>query len=107
MEFTTLKITKKTLLKEVRNDMVSGFYHLINFRIYNEDKTRYRKGRYVLWTEYFDILEFYNLESFTKENLENYLNEISYLVVEPMVNNVDGLMKWCNQTINLYNNQLL
>ena len=44
-----IKITKISKLLEVNNSMVHNFYYLVNGKIINENKTKYKKFRFVLF----------------------------------------------------------
>ena len=62
-----VKITKVSKLLEVNNDMVHNFYYLVSGRIINESKTKYKKFRFVLFYDVFDLQEYW--ESDENENV--------------------------------------
>lgn len=62
------KITKTTLLKEQNNDMAHNYYFLIQGRLYNEDKTKYRKFKFVEWVDIFDVQEYFDHKEWINVN---------------------------------------
>ena len=102
------KITKKQKLLEVNNDMAHNFYYLICGHIYNDDKTRYRKFKYVVWFDIFDLQEYYEKDYITNVDIKNYIDilEIPCLVNIKNYNDTEGLKEfynYCNETIENYN----
>ncbi len=106
------EITKIQKIKEENNSMCHNYYYLIYGRIYNENKTRYRKFKYVEWFDIFDMLEYYEKDFITKEEIKNYVNNLtdsigcSYLCDIKNYNDEKGLKEfynYCNETINEYN----
>lgn len=102
------EITKKQKILEVNNDMCHNYYFLIYGRIYNENKTRYRKFKYIEWFDIFDVMEFFNKEFITKQDIKEYLNNIEngYLTNIENYNDEKHLKefyKYCNETIENYN----
>lgn len=98
------RITKKEKLYEQNNDMAHNYYYLIHGRIYNEDKTRYRRFRYVEWFDIFDVQEFYEKDYITKEDIKNYVDELSVSTIESYISSLKEFYKFCNETIDNYNN---
>ena len=99
------RITKKEKLYEQNNDMAHNYYYLIHGRIYNtEDKTRYRRFRYVEWFDIFDVQEFYEKDYITKEDIKNYVDELSVSTIESYISSLKEFYKFCNETIENYNN---
>lgn len=103
------EITKKQKLLEINNDMCHNYYYLIYGRIYNENKTRYKKFKYVEWFDIFDVQEFFeDKEYITKKDVEEYRDniEIPYLYNIKNYNDEKGLKEfynYCNETIEDYN----
>ena len=103
------EITKTQKIKEVNNDMCHNYYYLIHGRIYNEDKTRMRKFKYVLWFDIFDVQEFFeDKEYITYNDILEYRNnlEVPYLHNIKDYNDKKGLKafyEYCNETIKQYN----
>lgn len=74
------EITKKQKLLEINNDMCHNYYYLIYGRIYNENKTRYKKFKYVEWFDIFDVQEFFeDKEYITKKDVEEYRDNIGII----------------------------
>ena len=103
------EITKTKKLLETNNEMAHNYYYLIYGRIYNEEKTRYRKFKFVEWFDIFDLQEYFEKDIITKEDIKNYLNdlEIGYLTSLKSYDDIEGLKEfydYCNETIENYNN---
>lgn len=103
------KITKRKKILEINNDMVHNYYYLIYGKIYNEDKTRYRKFKYVEWFDIFDVQEYFENKKYITENdIKEYLNilENTYLLNIKHYNDTKNLKEfydYCNETIKHYN----
>ena len=106
------EITKKQKLLEINNDMCHNYYYLIYGRIYNENKTRYKKFKFVEFFDIFDMLEYYEKDFVTKEEIKNYANNLidsigcSYLCDIQNYNDEKSLKEfynYCNETIESYN----
>lgn len=102
------EITKTKKLLETNNEMAHNYYYLIYGRIYNEEKTRMRKFKFVEWFDIFDLQEYFEKDIITKEDIKNYLNdlEIGYLTNLKSYNDIEGLKEfynYCNETIENYN----
>lgn len=102
------KITKKQKLKEVNNDMAHNYYYLIYGRIYNEEKTRCKRFKYVVWFDIFDLQEYFEKDFINEKDIKEYLNSIEngYLLAIKDYNDIRGLREfydYCNETIINYN----
>ena len=102
------EITKKEMLAEQNNDMCHNYYFLVHGRIYNEDKTRYRKFKYVEWFDIFDVMEFFDIDKVTKQDVKEYLSNLEncYLTNIKEYDDIQGLKQFykdCNETIENYN----
>ena len=103
------KITKKQKILEVNNDKAHNFYFLIYGHIYNEDKTRYRKFKFVEWFDIFDLQEYFDKDYITNDDVKQYVNELvdttniteikDYYDTEGLKNFYD----YCRETIENYN----
>ena len=105
------KITKQQKVLEVNNEMCHNYYFLVHGRIYNEDKTRYRKFKYIEWFDIFDVMEFFEKDYITQEDVKEYLNnlEVPYMYSIKDYNDTTGLnefYEYCNETIKNYNKLL-
>ena len=105
------KITKMQKIKEVNCDMCHNYYYLIYFKLYNENKTRYRKGKFVIWFDIFDLQDYYidedeDLRPITQEEIKQYAGEIAVNTLESYYhdyNNVHDLYEFCRNSILDYN----
>ena len=105
------EITKQQKILEINNDMCHNYYFLIHGRIYNEGKTRMRKFKYVQWFDIFEIMDFFEKEYVTKQDVKEYLNNLenSYLLNIKDYNDEKGLKEfynYCNETIENYNKMI-
>lgn len=103
-----IKYTKINKVLEVNNDMVHNYYYIYYGKIYNDDKTRYRKFKYIEWFDIFDIQEYFEKDIITKEDIKEYANNIenSYLMSIKDYNDKEHLKEfynYCNDTIKNYN----
>lgn len=104
------KITKKQKILEVNNDKAHNFYFLIYGRIYNKEKTRYRKFKFVEWFDIFDLQEYFEKEYITEDDIKQYVNELidtTNITNIKDYNDKEGLKNFydfCNDTIRRYNN---
>lgn len=105
-------ITKSKKLLEVNNDMVHNYYYLIYGRIYNADKKLMRKFKFVEWFDIFDVMEYFEKDFVTNEDIKEYMNEIAcntaYTYIDGIKDYYDekGLKEfydYCNETINNFN----
>ena len=112
-----IKITKRTKLLEINNDMCHNFYYLVCGRFYNDNHTAYRKFKFVIWFDIIDVDEFFNYddetdtwneELITEEQIKEYLNECIWAMVDTVsdYNNENQLKCFynhCNDSIRRYN----
>lgn len=106
------KITKKQKILEVNNDMAHNYYFLVYGHIYNEDKTRYRKFKFVIWFDIFDLQEYFDKEYITDDDVKEYVSfcvegiENSYITEIKDYYDTEGLKNfydYCRETIENYN----
>lgn len=105
------KITKIQKILEVNNDMAHNYYYLIYFHLQNEDKTKYKKGKFVIWFDIFDLQEYYleeneELRGITQEEIKQYAVEIAISDLECFYKSYEDtkeLQDFCNQSITDYN----
>ena len=111
-----IKITKRQKLLEVNNDMCHNYYYLVHGKFYNDNHTAYRKFKFVLWFDIFDVDEYFNGDDgdevydipITKDMIMEYLDEITWSTVS-MVSNYNNenqlryFYDWCNDSIEKYN----
>ena len=73
-----IKITKKQVLRDVKNDMCTYKTYLVHFNIFNNLKTRYRKGKFVYTIEHNELFEY-----------EKFIENIQLLIKKARENNVE------------------
>lgn len=102
-----MEITKISRLLEVNNDMVHNYYYLVNGRLYNEKRTMYKRFKFVIWFDAFDVQEYFDREFFTKEDIREYAKDYAYNFIDSNYSGYDSFenfIKECNKTIDEYNN---
>ena len=110
MKDFTVELTTHKKILEVNNDMCHNFYYVQYGRIYDADKTRYRKFKFVLWFDIFDVMECFDKDAVSKQDITEYANEIAWCTCETYkgsiksYNDCKAFYDWCNKTINDYNN---
>lgn len=100
-----IKITKKNKLLEQNNEMCHNYYYLINGKILNDEKKRYRPFKFVLSFDVFEIQEYFEQDYYTKENLRDYINMLCdyYLQFIKSYDDCKEFYEMCNESINSYN----
>lgn len=114
-----IKITKRQKLLEINNEMCHNFYYLVYGRFISDDKTTYRKFKFVIWFDIFDVDEYFNYVDFddgsewidrpiTKDMIDEYCKEIIWSTVSMVsdYNNENQLQYFyevCNDSITRYN----
>ena len=96
------KITKIQKLEEVCNSMCHNFYYLAFFRLYNDDNTRYKKGKFIVWVDAFDVQEYFDKDSYTKKDVETLVSDLAVNTMETYYkdyNDTHELYEYCRQTI--------
>lgn len=109
MKDFTVELTSHKKIHEVNNSMCHNYYYVQYGRIYNSEHKRFRKFKFVVWFDIFDICEYYDKDTVTKQELARYANEIGWSYCEAYqdliksYNDCQPFYDWCNQTINTYN----
>ena len=109
MKDFTIELTKREKVLEVNNSMCHNFYYLQYGRIYNVDKTRMRRFKFVFWFDIFDVMEYFEQDTVTKQEISEYANEIAWSTYESCegfiksFNDCRAFYDWCNETINDFN----
>ena len=104
------EITKKSKIYETNDCYVHNYYYLIYGRMLNEEKTRQRKFKYIEWFDIFDVMEYFDKDIVTDNDIKEYINiltENTYLENIKDFNdtkNIEKFYEFCNETINDYNN---
>ena len=94
-----IKITKKQNLYEQHNDMVSNYYYLIHGRIISDDGTRFKKFKFVV---HFDGYDLYDAEMDKKEYLDELIG-CCFIDYINSYNDCNYFFKICNESIEKYN----
>ena len=109
MKNFSVELTKKEKILEVNNSMCHNYYYYQHGRIYNADKTKFRRFGFVLWFDIFDVTEYFEKESVTQKEINDYTNIISWETVctyEGLIKSFDDCSQFynmCNETIKEYN----
>lgn len=103
------EITKVRKIHEVNNDMVHNYYYIYYGKIYNENRTKFRRFKYVEWFDIFDVQEFFDTDWITENDVKEYAKNIEnvYLSNIKDYDDVKGLKEfynYCSDTIINYNN---
>jgi len=98
-------ITKRTLYYEVNNDMCHNYYYLVHVRIYNADRTRYRKAKFIVWVDADDVCEHIDADSYTKRDIQNLVDEIVFANLDRIKSYDDtkDFYDYCNSSIERFN----
>lgn len=104
------EITKLMKIYEVNNDMVHNYYYVAYGRIRNKEHTRFRKFKFVVWFDIFDVMEYFEKDIVSKEDIRDYASELAcnntYLL---NINDYDDkkhlkeFYEYCRETIDDYN----
>lgn len=110
MNIVDYKITKLMKIYEVNNDMVHNYYYVAYGKILNKDHTRCRKFKFVIWFDIFDVMEYFDKDRVSKEDIREYASALvyndSYLL---NINDYDDIKhlkefyEYCRETIDNYN----
>lgn len=97
-----IKITKKEKIFEQHNDKVSNYCYLIHGRIINDNGTRYRKFKFVI---HFDGYDLYDECVETKEDFMNFLDSLIDGFTSSIISYDDcgDFYKLCSESIDNYN----
>lgn len=104
-----VELTTHKKILEVNNDKCHNFYYVQHGRIYNADKTRYRKFKFVFWFDIFDVMEYFEQDIVSKRDITEYANEIAWSYCETYkgciksYNDCKAFYDWCNETIDDFN----
>ena len=74
----SIDFTRVKKIYEVNNSMCHNFYFQYNGRIYNESKTKYRQFVFVLWFDIFDVMEHFDTDMVTQEDIKEFAKEYGW-----------------------------
>jgi hypothetical protein len=100
-----IEVTKRVKIREVKNCMCHNYYYLIHGKIYNDNKTRYRRFKFIIWFDVFDLQEFYEKDRISKKEILIYVNESSACYID-LIKSYDDCFDFyemCNESIKNYN----
>lgn len=110
MNIVDYKITKLMKIYEVNNDMVHNYYYVAYGKILNKDHTRCRKFKFVIWFDIFDVMEYYDKDRVSKEDIREYASTLAYNDSYLLnINDYDDIKhlkefyEYCRETIDNYN----
>jgi hypothetical protein len=109
MKDFTVELTTHKKLLEVNNSMCHNFYYLQYGRIYNADKTSFRRFKFVLWFDIFDVMEYFEKDVVTKKEIAEFANEVAWSMSETYKGGIKSFddcqefYDFCNKTINDFN----
>lgn len=100
-----IKITKRTLLEEQNNEMTHNWTYLVQGRIINDTKTRYRKFKLII---NFDVFEYQEYREDSDLTIRDYLDELigSYCDYINSYDDCDEFYRICNNSIIDYNRRV-
>lgn len=105
----TIELTTHKKIHEVNNDMCHNYYYVQHGRIYNADRTCFRRFRFILWFDINDICEYFDTDVATKQEISQYVTECGISHCDnrqhliKSFNEYHAFYDWCNETIKHYN----
>ena len=109
MKDFTVELTTRKKLCEVNNDMCHNFYYLQHGRIYNADKSQFRRFKFVEWFDIFEVMEYFEKDIVSQQEIGEFANEIAWCMIETFQNEIksfddcQAFFDICNKTIEDYN----
>ena len=97
-----VKITKTNKLLEVNNDMVHNFYYLVHGRIINKDKTKYKKFKFILFYDIFDLQDYWDDDDVITKYMEKEFRDVLIFNIVDTIKSYDDTKDFyelCNKTI--------
>ena len=116
-----IKITKHTVIKNWANQTSDGYVVLVHGKILNDDETRQKKFKFVLYNDSNDVWDYYNSElDYGVQSNENFFDKhfksIRKSLIDEQINGMIDQVKsyddcsyffeLCNDSINYYNERL-
>ena len=109
MKDFTVELTKLEKLLEVNNSMCHNFYYLQYGRIYNKDKTEFRRFKFVEWADINDICDYLDKDFVTDKDIRFVMSIYAWENCDSQegliksFDNCQAFYDWCNETIERYN----
>lgn len=109
MKDFTVELTTHKKIHEVNNDKCHNYYYVQYGRIYNAEHKRYRKFKFVVWFDIFDVQEYCEKDIITIKDIADCASEFAWAEYElhsDLINTYDDCKEfydWCNKTIDDYN----
>ena len=109
MKDFTVELTKLEKLLEVNNDMCHNYYYLQYGRIYNKDKTQFRRFKFVEWADINDICDYLDKDFVTDKDIRFVMGDYAWGTCdsqEYLIKSFDdcqAFFDWCNETIERFN----
>lgn len=109
MKDFTVEFTKLEKIFEVNNDMCHNYYYMQYGRIYNADKTQFRRFKFVFWFDIFDVMEYFEQDSVSNQDIAEFSKEIAWSMFETYkcgiksFDDCQAFYDWCNETIDDFN----
>ena len=107
-----IKITRRELLRHDNNEMVTNWFYLVHGRLVNDDDTKYKRFKFVVWIDGQDLW-FYdgdgttdNEEDWSFVPLDEYLNYYAIPSFTDCINSYDDcdyFYEICNDSIRNWN----
>ena len=101
-----IKTTKRTLIRHDNNDMCCNWFYLVQGRIINDEGTRYRGFKFVVWFDADELWEHNNKERITQQDLREFTDELAYGQFFCLIKSYDDVKEFfdeCNRSINNWN----
>lgn len=109
MKDFTVELTKLEKVLEVNNSMCHNYYYVQYGRIYNAEHKKFRRFKFVIWFDIFDVYEFHDKEVVTKADIVECAREYAWATYESQAyliksfDNCRAFYDWCNETIEDFN----
>lgn len=101
-----IKITKRRLLWYHNTDKCCNWYWEVYGKIINDDRTRCRKFNFVVWYDWEDIAEYFDVDTVSKKLHREYLDEMISAQFTASINSYDDCRHFyqlCRESIDHYN----
>ena len=110
MKDFTIEFTRYEKILEVNNSMCHNYYYLQYGRIYNKDRTQFRRFKFVEWSDIDSICDYYDKDFVTNQEISRCMEEYAWATCESQAvyliksfDECDAFYDWCNKTIRDFN----